>query len=157
MSEGRKGKKRALIIGISRYKQLENLDFCENDGRAMYDVLNNKLGYEVLDDHFLIRETNYDRMRRAISNFFTDKTTSPEDTLLFYFSGHGVPEINGNHYLATSDIDRNAPYEEGYSFRDLTEMMPRSISKRIVATVERLVCQTFKAWVMKKQMLQEHI
>ena len=32
----------------------------------------------------------YDKLRDSILDFFNDKTIDPKDTVLFYFSGHGV-------------------------------------------------------------------
>src|SRR6476660_5176104 len=89
----REGKKKALIISISNYndKRLPPLEFCKNDGEEMYELLNS-LGYEISEDCKQIGSVNYDSMRDAIIEFFRDRKTKPKDTLIFYFSGHGVPD-----------------------------------------------------------------
>jgi hypothetical protein len=50
-----------------------------------------KLRYEIAYDHNLIGYVKYDIMREAIYDFFDKKKSGAEDTLLFYYSGHGIP------------------------------------------------------------------
>jgi len=133
--KGDGGKKKALIISISSYKHLQPLEFCQKDGQEIYLLLK-KLGYEIEEGHKLIGEVKWDTLRKAIINFFTDKTTKSKDTLLFYFSGHGIPDGSEDTYIATSDVDPETPFDNGYSFDDLTKMMSRSISKRIVMILD---------------------
>jgi uncharacterized caspase-like protein len=82
-----------------------------------------KLDYEIPDVRVLVGNIKFDTLRRGINKFFPDKSTNSDDTQLFYFSGHGIPEGNGYYYLAASDLDPAAPYNEGYSFYELTAMM----------------------------------
>ena len=46
-------RKKALVVGISDYTNLQKLDFCKNDGKEVYDVLTS-LGYEIADENRLI-------------------------------------------------------------------------------------------------------
>jgi hypothetical protein len=101
----------------------------------MYETLK-LLGYEIPDNHRLIGEIKYEQVRPIISRFFTDKNIKPKDTLIFYFSGHGIPDGTGEHYLATSDIDPDAPWDNGFSFEDLKKMMNRSNSRRIIVILD---------------------
>ena len=59
-----------------------------------------------------------------IGDFFDDPNNHPDDTLLFYYSGHGVPGVDDT-YLASSDIDPDKPYKRGFPFEDLSKMMER--------------------------------
>jgi hypothetical protein len=126
--------KRALVIGISDYDKLEHLSFCKNDGNEVYELLIS-LGYEISSNNKLTGTVRWTEMREAIKRFFTQNVKS-KDTLLFYFSGHGIPDDIGDNYLATSEIDPCFPYDKGYSFDDITKMMQRSISNRIVAILD---------------------
>jgi len=83
-------KKRALVIGISNYDNLEALSFCNNDGDEMYELLRS-LDYEITNDKKLTGTIKWAEMREAIIKFFTQNVKS-KDTLLFYFSGHGIPD-----------------------------------------------------------------
>ncbi|MFZ0329139.1 MAG: caspase family protein [Nitrososphaeraceae archaeon] len=96
------------MISVSDYHdtKLEHLPFCENDGTRMFEVLNS-LGYEITDNKKLIGHVSEKDMREAIRDFF--KTAKHKDTLLLYYSGHGIPEIKGDLYLASSEIDQSFP------------------------------------------------
>ena len=131
-----KSEKRALIIGISDYNtELPHLEFCTKDGQDLYELLKLQ-GYSIPDEYILTGHVNYDKIRDTILNFFTDKKINPTDTLLFYFSGHGVPDEYGNNYLAASDIDPDLPLGRGLSFKDLKSIADMSISTRIVSILD---------------------
>src|SRR5262249_40880475 len=79
------------IIGISDYgSNLHPLEFCRYDGDEMYNLLK-KLDYKILDNHCLIGYVKYETMRDAVYDFFTGSVVQSEDTLLFYYFGHGIP------------------------------------------------------------------
>ncbi|MGC2428367.1 MAG: caspase family protein, partial [Nitrososphaeraceae archaeon] len=73
------------------YVRLHRLDFCQKDGEAMYELLI-ALGYEITNNHKLLGEVKWDDLRERMLDFFFNSTVEPKDTLLFYFSGHGVPD-----------------------------------------------------------------
>lgn len=128
-------RKRALIISVSEYNNRQPLDFCKNDGEEMFELLDN-LGYQILPNNRLIGNVKWQDMCDAIIDFFGDPTVKPQDTLLFYYSGHGVPDIDGDVYLATSEIDPYLPNRRGFSFNELTKMIQRSISSRVIAILD---------------------
>ena len=95
-----KGEKKALIIAISDYDNLpseKQLPFCRNDGEAIYRILEEQ-GYEIPDDWKLLGRVTSDRLKKAIFDFFRKKS-QPKDTLVFYFSGHGIPDGHGGIIL----------------------------------------------------------
>ena len=53
MSISTGARKKALVVGISDYTNLQKLDFCRNDGREVYDLLTS-LGYEISDKNKLV-------------------------------------------------------------------------------------------------------
>ena len=128
--------RKALVISVSDYTtSLQGLDFCKNDGKDTYELLKS-LDYQITDNHKLIGHVGYESMREAIIDFFTDVDTKAEDTLLFYYSGHGIPDVDGDIYLASSEIDPDAPFRKGFSFNELTKMIQRSVSIRIVTVLD---------------------
>jgi len=134
-SEGR-GQKRALIISISKYDKLDPLDFCEKDGNKMYDVLF-KLGYTIQDQYKLIGgRIEYLELHDAIINFFQDGSIDSKDTVLFYFSGHGVLGDDGEHYLSTSEIDPDKPRQRGFPFDTLSKVREDCNSKTIFTILD---------------------
>ncbi|MFZ0225256.1 MAG: caspase family protein [Candidatus Nitrosopolaris sp.] len=140
------GAQKALVIGISEYTKLEGLNICKNDGTEVYKVLSS-LGYEISDKNKLLGEAKGAEVKDVIYDFFGDIGVNPDDTLLFYYSGHGVFDIDGDVYLASSDIDPEEPYRRGFSMEELTKMMQRSISTKVVVILD--CCHSGSAKVSK--------
>jgi len=128
-------RKKALVIGISDYDDLMSLNLCKNDADELSRVLE-KQGYELTDKNKLTGRVTAKTMREAIYDFFNDDYVKPKDTLLFYFSGHGLPDGFGNHYLAASDTAKDKPGREAISFNDLEHWSESSRSKRIVTILD---------------------
>lgn len=129
-------KKKALIIAVSDYDHLpqsRQLPFCKNDAQALCEVLGIQ-GYEIPKVRKLIGRVEYETMRTAIREFFREGV-KPKDTLLFYFSGHGYLDPP-DHYLVTSEMDFKRPDDKGYLFEDLTRLINRSHSERIVSILD---------------------
>ena len=114
---------------------LKPIKFCENDGQEMYRVLR-KVGYEIPENCKLIDNVKSQRLKEAIYNFFTNIENKPDDTLVFYYSGHAVPDKWGEIFLAASDIDSDRPFMTGFSFTDLTNSMLECNSFSIVTILD---------------------
>jgi hypothetical protein len=98
-------KRRALIIAVSQYNDpLKSLPFCKNDGNEICEVLKS-LGYQIPDNNKLVGQVKGNQIKNAIYDFFGDETVNIQDTILFYYSGHGIPDIDGDVYLASSEIN----------------------------------------------------
>ena len=54
-ANGRTAQRKALVVGISDYTSLQQLDFCKNDGTEVYEVLTS-LGYGISDKNKLVGE-----------------------------------------------------------------------------------------------------
>jgi hypothetical protein len=103
---------RALIVSISNYlhDDILSLPVCEKDGKDMYNLFSS-IGYEISDNHRLISEVEHASLRDAIADFFLN--ASPQDTLVFYYSGHGILNKDGEAFLALSEIDPKFPEMRG--------------------------------------------
>ena len=131
--KGFEGILKALVIGISDYNHLQSLDFCKNDGETISKILKS-LNYKIFDT--LIGYVKWDIMRDAIFDFFEDPKINPNDTLIFYYSGHGVPDSNGDIYLSTSELHPDNPRKRGFAFDDLTKLLQECISTKIVMILD---------------------
>ncbi|GAB2881787.1 hypothetical protein GCM10027093_16220 [Paraburkholderia jirisanensis] len=91
------GKKIAILAGVADYKRDEDkLAFCKIDVDLMKQALSRKaFNCESKVDHDLRPLIN------VLKNVAAD-AASPEDTILFYFSGHGV-EVLGEQFLLGRD------------------------------------------------------
>lgn len=130
-------KKRALIVCVSKYadRNLENLDFCENDGEEMYKVLT-KLGYEIPQKRKLVGTIDDSTIKQSLVEFFRDESVNTTDTLLFYFSGHGTLDGYQGRFFATSNIDTKFPEVLGIPFNLLTQQMKRSPARKTIAILD---------------------
>jgi hypothetical protein len=73
--------RKALIIGISDYTNLQKLDFCKNDGTEIYQVLSS-LGYEISDKYRLVGEAKGEKVKDVIYDFLDDIRNIPDDTII---------------------------------------------------------------------------
>jgi DNA segregation ATPase FtsK/SpoIIIE, S-DNA-T family len=131
-------RKKALIIAISEYDNDYPLKYCQKDGIEVYKLLTSpQLGYEIEKKNKLIGRVRSEEMKDAIVDFFQNEDVKPDDMLLFYYSGHGIPE-GVNTYLSPSEIDPKLPIKRGFSFKDLRTVIedPRSVSGRKVVILD---------------------
>ena len=98
-------KKVALLVGVSEYQPgLPPLPSAIKDVLAMQRVLQQKEmgGFDKVD---VLTNPITQALRIEIYNLFAER--SPEDLVLFYFSGHGVKDQNRNLYLATPETTKS--------------------------------------------------
>jgi uncharacterized caspase-like protein len=132
---GKAARRKALIVGISDYTNLQRLDFCKNNGTEVYEVLSS-LGFDISEKNKLAGEAKWEKVRDTIYDFFVNNRNGHDDTLLFYYSGYVVPDVYGDIYLASSDIDFDNPYRAGFSFEEFTKVIQKCISTRVVIILD---------------------
>ncbi len=130
------GKKKALIISISDYNDdsLPKLEFCKHDGEEMYQTLSN-LGYEIKETHKIIGKADQKTIRHTLIKFFRNDVNI-DDTLLFYFSGHGVLDGYGGRFFANTDVSSEIPELDGVRFEVLNEQMEKSNAEKKIAILD---------------------
>ncbi|MEO1430491.1 MAG: GUN4 domain-containing protein [Cyanobacteria bacterium J06633_8] len=99
-------KKKALLIGISKYKQyFSPLSKAEKDVEKVQIALqDSEVGrFEERDITVLINESEQ-KIQTEIYELFTNK--NPEDLLLLYFSGHALINNKGNLFFAATDTKK---------------------------------------------------
>ena len=91
----------ALLIGISNYTAgLDPLPSAVRDVAALRDVLvNPEIGCFAAPDVTVLQDANKNEIETAIHHLFANRKS--DDLLLFYFSGHGVTDSNGNFYFSS--------------------------------------------------------
>ncbi len=128
--------RKALIVSVSDYDQLTQLEFCKNDGLGIFDVLKNNQ-YQFYKEEQLIGKVIGNEMRESIIRFFTDNNIKEDDLLIFYFSGHGYYDPKtGKTYLTSSDFDKFRPLLHGFPFDQLTELVENCSANRVVVIVD---------------------
>jgi uncharacterized protein YqkB len=112
--------KKALVVGINSYP-FAPLHGCVRDATEISSLLKENedrtLNFDVLLQTDVPKKS---KLRELVIELFKDK----HDTVLFYFSGHGmITELGG--YLVTPD-HRN--YDEGISMNDILTLANKSPS-----------------------------
>ncbi|WP_368484135.1 caspase family protein [Phaeobacter sp. HF9A] len=89
-------RRRALIVGVDSYDNLDNLMKARNDALAVSNTLMG-IGFDVT--------TLYDADRREINSAVSTfaNQIQPGEEVVFYFAGHGV-EVDGRNYLLPADV-----------------------------------------------------
>jgi hypothetical protein len=84
----------ALIIGMDEFQSpdLVRLDSCRKDAQDMFERLSN-LSYAIYGNSPMIgsnldKKYGWTQFRESVVKFFD--STLPEQTVLFYYSGHGI-------------------------------------------------------------------
>jgi len=94
----------ALVIGVADYRKdsaLANLPAAHADLTAISSVLENRGDFEVK----ALRDPTSQQLTRELELLFQEK--NPDDTVLVYFSGHGLRDENLDRlYLATIDSEQ---------------------------------------------------
>ena len=91
--------RRALVVGIDRYRYMSTLTNGRSDASAMAAALRG-LGFQVSTSV----DTDLQTLKTEIASFA--KTINKGDEVAFFFSGHGFG-IDGGNYLAASDTKRD--------------------------------------------------
>jgi hypothetical protein len=125
--------KRALLIGINDYDQVNSLTGCVADAEAMADVLarngDNSVNFECRlltspGSQAVTRSLLRQQWRELFQDFRGD--------VLFYFSGHGTPtEVGG--YLVTQEGTLDDP---GLAMQHLVDMANNSLANTVLIILD---------------------
>ena len=87
---------RALLIGIERYRSVNQLIGTVNDARAMKGFVSARLGFDESEIRMLLdSEATRDNILRSIEDWLI-AGTRPGDDVFLYFSGHGSQQRDDN-------------------------------------------------------------
>lgn len=97
VSSGFKGRKYALVVGVSRYKYhdggLGDLAYADVDARSLRDFLQSREGGGFAPDDIVYLENEratVEAVRAAINSFLPK--AGPQDLILIFIAGHGGPD-----------------------------------------------------------------
>lgn len=136
-ASGASGKKYALLIGISEYSYrsiqqgVRALKFADDDARALEKVLESE--YDVLplvDD-----DARHEDIIEALVRLRT--RTTPEDTLVVFFAGHGVFDpSNGQTYWLTYDTQLELLDDRGLELGRLLKLVGQIKAKQKILLLD---------------------
>jgi hypothetical protein len=138
------GRKYALVIGISRYKNnlrgIPNLEYADVDARSMYAFLQQPAagGFAREDMLFLANEeATIANIRHALTSFIA--RAAEDDLLLIFFAGHGGPDPSApqNLYVIAYDTNVAEMPETALAMSDLRKYIERNLrSQRVVLLLD---------------------
>ena len=115
------GDKFALLVGISDYKAISDLSYCDEDITDWYNYLVNSMGYAteniiVLGDSKTYNYPQYDGIATEYNiKYYINWLVNIEcDEILFITSGHGGGDGNGNSFNCAWDCGSGENGEDGY-------------------------------------------
>jgi hypothetical protein len=83
---------RALLIGISQYAELEGLRYADADVRTFSQILVDFGGYSRSDVTAVLNtEATKERITAEVERIVRESKSTPLDTFIFMFAGHGMP------------------------------------------------------------------
>ncbi|WP_170110201.1 tetratricopeptide repeat protein [Flavilitoribacter nigricans] len=110
---------RAVIVGISDYQNISDLDYADRDAEALAAYLRSSAGGEVPDSNIrLLLNEEATQMQLAMALDWLQEESQPGDRAYIYFSGHGDVEkktARQRGFLLTYDAP-NTTYMAGGAF-----------------------------------------
>jgi hypothetical protein len=96
-----------VLVGVDAYADPQaNLTYAKSDANRLAGALEER-GKVYYASHSLTRLLDAAATKQAIAAALEKAVASagPEDTILFFFAGHGVQDGDGRYYLTPSDLD----------------------------------------------------
>jgi hypothetical protein len=126
------GRRWALIVGIENYEDpnIADLNYSVDDAKLLYEVLvdPDRGGFDPGRVRLLTDDAQDPSLRptrrnilRALRNWL--RGAKPEDTVLFYFSGHGIADAKGRNYLVAIDSTLDLLEDTAVSMRRVNELL----------------------------------
>jgi uncharacterized caspase-like protein len=143
-----RGRKYALIVGISQFKYQEgwisNLRYADADARLLAEFLQSPSGGRFPKENLrmLINEqATLQNFRGALDSFVSQP--GPDDLLLVFLASHGGPDEQApqNLYFIMHDTRRDQMTETALAMKDLQSLLQQNVrANRMVLLVD--TCQS---------------
>ena len=128
----------AVIVGISDYKAINDLSYCDEDATDWYNYLN-EIGYEhivVLGDGHNNNYPKYDglatehNVKQALQNMVA--SADSDDVIAFISSGHGSGDGRGSSFLCMWDENAGENGEDGSLYdTELASILDNAVAANI--------------------------
>jgi len=119
-----------LLVGVNQYQDKKNLPSlqysaldCQGLGEALKEATASFAAKQVIIHHdFVTQRPNLGEVRSSIEQII--KAAQPEDTILFYFSGHGILETKTQQVvLCLADTKKEQLLDTGLALNDLLRQL----------------------------------
>ena len=119
-----------LLVGVNQYQDEENIPSlqysaldCQGLGEALEEATESFKAKEMFVHHdFVSRKPQLEEVRKTLQLIIT--TAQPDDTILFYFSGHGILETKTQQVvLCLNDTHKDRLLDTGLALNDLLQQL----------------------------------
>ncbi len=133
-------KRVALLIGNAAYpgapKGERTLNNPVNDAKLLAKVLKDELRFDQVT---LLTDQKAEALDTAINQFIDQAASTPLDTIIVYFSGHGIFGADRHNYLLGIDANTGVPNPRQLKWQGVRAADVRDRLKGLKARVARLV------------------
>ena len=129
----------ALIIGIDKYQNVQNLNYAVKDAESIHDILVNTFDFPEFNIKLL---KNEEATKQNILKSFSDITKKADykDRVLIYFAGHGatddLPDGGEMGYLLPVDGDNDDLFLSSIAMDDLKRISLMSKAKHLLYLID---------------------
>ena len=121
----------AVIVGVSEYDEIQNLQYADKDAQLFYDILS--ISFPEYVDNFKLIQNQQASQRNIKQAIWNAQQNSKEgDLVIIYFSGHGdvmsQPGLNEGFFLAHDASSSRAYFASGAVGFDFVNKMTNSIT-----------------------------
>ncbi len=125
---------RAVLVGVDKYASPGiGLTYAKSDAKRLAAALDTrkaiyyaKQNVELLADGEATAAAIAAALERAVA------AAAPEDTILFFFAGHGVQGDDGRYYLAAHDIQRDSIERTGLPWSQIAAILAKTKARAVV-------------------------
>lgn len=114
----------AFLLSCEEYEEYDDICFCHGDALLMYDTLKNYCDYPseniVLNTLYAGDENTPEQIYNKLIEIIS--TASCEDTVMFYFAGHGI-KIKDEGFLILPNTKRSDVFHTSLELKKLNEIM----------------------------------
>ena len=131
-------RKQALLIGINQYAVLPELKFARQDAEAVGTILKENYGFSENDVKLLTDDKaglSSPSNRSVILGNLNSISNRECDLFIFGFWGHSFFQ-NGERFLCPMDVNGNALYEMGVSFKDIVQQIVKIRAKNTIVILD---------------------
>ncbi|NJP11324.1 MAG: hypothetical protein HC866_19120 [Leptolyngbyaceae cyanobacterium RU_5_1] len=141
----------AIAVGISQYALMESLPYAKQDAAAVRDFLTKDAKFDqvyyfaddssevVFEGVTISTQPDFANLKHFLQVRFAIPFLKPEDTLWFFFSGHGL-HYGNRDYLIPYDADPENAESTAIAIDDVAECLKRSGTNNIVLVLD--ACHT---------------
>ena len=129
----------ALIIGINKYENAQNLNYAVNDAKSIHSILVENYDFPIDNVKMLLNEkATYNNIRKQFSEI--SKSAEHNDRVLIFFAGHGetldLPGGGEKGYLLPYEGDSEELYLTAMPMNELREIALMSKAKHILYLID---------------------